>query len=262
VLKVFFAEYSSAIGQSGNPMPLTFKREEEFSVITNACQKISQSLHLLEDNIFWFRFKRAILRLKQIGNKEFMEKTAKELQMVENVQSSSPHKEIAQIITIWKTDPAIEVDPNDPSIVKEWPVIFGSSKYSVEHDLRPHQFLASQLLIEHPLDLGKDMDLVYTSIDAIDHLSKILKPKRITVLPEGVGRLQATKQMAMGSMMRSLQAETKELASLQTSITPLKNIFHHIILPYYATPLPQLLKKLRRKNFLRPLSYIVRPIDI
>jgi hypothetical protein len=70
--------------------PLIFDREKEYAVFEDKYEKLisKEAFTSVERRYFFFDFKRSIIRLKMTGNKEFMERTEKQLEALEKLIKS------------------------------------------------------------------------------------------------------------------------------------------------------------------------------
>jgi len=232
-----YATGINSFGSQNAVRPLLFNPEKEYETVHAACTALLSSSPAT-DSYFWFDFKRSILRLKQTENALFMQRMESQLKALQAAFAKLPttenlhRKQFAGCLEVWQQDPKVELDPKDPMIANELPLLFAASSFGIEpysehwHRLRG----IDEVLVEQDLTLGQDLDLVFTSNEALPLVKKAVSKLPLHVLSLNAGRYLQMRNMALGSVERGSFMKGNTLST---------RLFHSDILPYYATLLSE-----------------------
>jgi hypothetical protein len=198
--------YSSRLTQSTSIglRPLIFSQEAEYAVLRERVTIITNRNNLNE--VGWFDFKRAIYRLRQTDHK-FREKTVTEYETFKKALEYAGQNKLKidfvkgeEILKEWQNTPPVYVDANDTFLQKTVPMLFASTQFNTDAKVNASIKVyedTEEIVVNQPLVLGRDIQLLFTVPDAIASLQDSALKQGVHVLPLDAGRYLQMRNMTL-----------------------------------------------------------------
>lgn len=189
--------------------PMAFDASKEYEAFEKGCKLLFEnrisasaldsfpkSAGLSRDDIYTiFDFKRAIIRLKMTNNEEFMKKSADFLPKLKKLEEQLNSSFIRECLQLCTSKPRVTVNPEDPFIVKKYPMLFATSTYDVKNSRDLNELHTGEIVVNADLALGKDIDLLFTSEEGLEPLSRVFAGKGVAVMSMDAGRYLQMRQL-------------------------------------------------------------------
>jgi len=221
--------YSEQFAQNAS---FYFLATKEYDKITGACQLLltqDSFDHQANQPAFWFELKRGIMRLKMTENTQFMQKTKKLREDLNKRMAQCPapfENGLKECLQAWDAQPVVALDTKSWMFTNQAPLVFGSSEFAVNK----LSDADDEVVVTADLKLGEDLDLIFTSAEAVEKVTKEVGKWHIRAFPLECARFLEMRQMTLGSVAREQFIKDNSISTLA---------FHRDILPYYATPFPK-----------------------